>query len=172
MGAGRRDGRRRHRRHAPVTGSFNARSSQKPASACAPLIPANAGTQGEPRILSRFEAVRAASILHAQLHPSWIPTFVGMSGEESPRIALTTRARVGITARDSSPRTLASRLRESKSSARGASRGAKSVFAMSQREVEMHIMESRAMTLARRLDDLSRRLRGRRNARSNGVQIR
>lgn len=46
------------------------------------------------------------------------------------------------------------------------------MFMMSQREVEMHIMESRAMTLIRRLARLSGRLRGRRIVLLNGLENR
>jgi hypothetical protein len=44
-----------------------------------PLVPTNVGTQGRPSTLFRPEA----SILFKAQHRSWIPTFVGMSGDGS-----------------------------------------------------------------------------------------
>ena len=80
--------------------------------------------------------------------------------------------RLGITTRDSTSigaSTIDFRL---SNTPLGASRGAKSVFVMSQREVEMHNMESCIVPLIGRLACLSRRLRGRRNALSNGLKKR
>jgi len=88
------------------------------------------------------------------------------------RVSSRDTTRLGITTRDSTSRT-SSRVefRLSKCSS-DLSRGTKSVFVMSQREVEMHAIESRIAPLIGRLARLSRRLRWRRNVVSNGLQIR
>lgn len=90
----------------------------------------------------------------------------------TPRVSSRDTTRLGITTTDS-PSRLAQRLEIRLSQhALDHSRGAKSVFVMSQREVEMHHMESRFATLIARLEHHSRRLRGRRNTTSNRVENR
>lgn len=77
-----------------------------------------------------------------------------------------------LTTRILSSRVLAQALHESKTAPREALERSKTVSLMPQRVIEMRLIESRFETRARRRDDLSRRLRGRRIALTCGLEIR
>jgi len=161
MGSRRREGHHRPRRHPPV--SLDQRLDARPH----PSRRRSAAPQGEGYSSSR----RSVLILRRPKAVSKDEDVLAPSGV-TPRVSSRDTSRLGITTRDSTSR-LASRV-EIRLSRRALdlSPTAKSVFVMSQREVEMHIMESRIATLIGRLASLSRRLRGRRNTTSNRVQIR
>ncbi len=81
-------------------------------------------------------------------------------------------ASLRLTTRISSSRVLARALDESKSAPSEALGRSKTVSLMPQRGLEMRDRESRFETRARRRDDLSRRLRGRRNVAARGLEKR
>lgn len=168
MGSRRREGYHRPRRHPPVSLHNPADERSGHHVGCI-LMHRDGGPvhqdapYGSARVSSSALMVSSASQMRVRRT---------MRARSPMRISSRDTTRLGITTTDSSSR-LAQRLEIRLSQhALDHSRGAKSVFVMSQREVEMHNMESRFATLIARLEHHSRRLRGRRNTTSNRVQNR
>ena len=167
MGSRRREGHHRPRRHPPVSLNQALDVRARGSTDGPPCGPAHHQRYSTPADLSSALILSSASQMRVRRRTS-APSPMRVT----PRVSSRDASRLGITTRDSTSR-LASRV-EIRLSQRALdlSPTAKSVFVMSQREVEMHIMESRIAPLIGRLACLSRRLRGRRNTTSNRVQIR